>query len=117
MQPKNPALREAALSRWDSEGGSVADAAPDALLPEGDALAPVARMTHTEWVHLRMRLIALENVVIALLAVAPESQLALVRDMAACIAPRPGATPHPLAVRAAAQMVQLVERAGHFRAG
>jgi hypothetical protein len=116
MQPKNPALREAALSRWDSEGGSVADATPDALLAD-DALAPVARMTHTEWVHLRMRLIALENVVIALLAAAPESQLALVRDMAACIAPRPGATPHPLTVRAAAQMVQLVERAGHFRAG
>jgi hypothetical protein len=53
--------------------------------------------------------------VIALLAEASERQLGLAREMAAYISPRPGATHHPLTIHAAAQMIDLVERAGHFR--
>ena len=30
--------------------------------------------------------------------------------------PRPGFTDHPLTIRAATQMIDLVDRAGHFRA-
>jgi hypothetical protein len=66
-------------------------------------------------VQLRIRVIALENVVIALLAEAPDPQLDLVREMAAYISPRPGFTQHPLTVHAAAEMIHLVERALHFR--
>jgi hypothetical protein len=66
-------------------------------------------------VQLRIRVIALENLVIALLAEASERQLGLAREMAAYISPRPGVTPHPQTIHAAAQMIDLVKRAGHFR--
>lgn len=35
-----------------------------------------------------------------------EQQLAVAREMAACISPRPGFTQHPLTIHAAAQMNQ-----------
>ncbi len=75
---------------------------------------PVAMETELE--QLRVRVIALENLLIALLAQAPERQLALAREMAAYITPRAGATPHPLTLRAADEMLSLVDRAGQFRA-
>ena len=65
--------------------------------------------------NLRVRLIALENLVVALLAGAPDSQSDLVREMAAYISPRPGATPHRLTVEAARNMLAIVERAAHYR--
>lgn len=65
--------------------------------------------------NLRVRLIALENLVVALLARAPESQSELVREMAAYISPRPGATPHRLTVEAARNMLALVERAALYK--
>jgi hypothetical protein len=55
--------------------------------------------------------IALETLVIALLAEAPDRQLALVRGMAAYISPRTGSTPHPVTLRAAEEMLSLVDRA------
>jgi hypothetical protein len=67
-------------------------------------------------VQLRVRVIALENLVISLLAEAPDRQLDLAREMAAFILPRPGFTHHPLTIHAANQMIDLVTRAGHFRA-
>ena len=63
---------------------------------------------------LAIRLIALENLVIALLAGSSEYQLQLARDMVAYIEPRPGYTPHPMTLHAAAQMTHLVGRASHF---
>lgn len=75
---------------------------------------PALPLTNTELVQLQTRVIALENLVIAMLAQAPASQLALAREMAAYIAPRPGSTQHPLTVHAAAQMRHLVERSGRF---
>ena len=104
-----------ALSRWENDGGAWR---------HGRANEPVADETHAdaapplsnaELVQMRMRIIALENVVIALLAHAPQCKLDLVRDMAAYISPRPGVTLHPMTIRAAAEMVSLIERAGHFR--
>jgi hypothetical protein len=72
-------------------------------------------LTNAELVQLRIRVIALENLVIALLAGAAERQLDLAREMATYISPRPGVTHHPLTIHAAAQMIDLVARAGHFR--
>ena len=106
--------RQMALSRWDNEGG----AGPGG--PQGESVAAEAQsqtpaLTNAELVQLRIRVIALENLVIALLADASERQLDLAREMAAYISPRPGSTHHPLTVHAAAQMIDFVERAGHFR--
>ena len=64
---------------------------------------------------LRVRVIALENLVIALLAEAGDRQITLAREMAAYVSPRPGFTHHPLTVHAAVHMIDLVERAGQFR--
>ena len=106
--------RQKALSRWDNEGGASlgdpqADAAAPAVPPE------IPELTNSELVHLRIRVIALENVVIALLAQASDEQLKIAREMAAHIAPRPGFTPHPLTLRAAALMIDLMHRSEHFR--
>jgi len=64
-----------ALSTWDNEGG--------AQLEQVDT----DELTNAELVHLRCRVIALENVVIALLADGSERQQALIREMATYISP------------------------------
>jgi hypothetical protein len=107
-------MRLRALSRWDNEGGAIPRGIEGALIP-GDAPSEVPVLSNAELVQLRIRVIALENVVIALLAEAPDRQLDLVRRLAAYISPRPGFTQHPLTVHAAAEMAHLVERALHFR--
>ena len=78
-------------------------------------LSETPSLTNTELVQLRIRVIALENLVIALLAQASERQVGVVRDMAAYISPKAGYTPHPLTIQAAGRMIDLVERAGQFR--
>jgi len=103
--------RMTALSRWEDEGGSTAErlaATPDAEPVDNTPL------TDTELVQLRIRVIALENVVIALLSEAPARQLAMAREMAAYISPRPGYTPHPVTLHAAVEMLSLVDRANRF---
>lgn len=102
---------QSALSRWDTEGGAGPRGPLEASLPRD---IPV--LTNAELVQLRIRVIALENVVIALLAVASERQRDVAREMAAYISPRPGSTQHPLTVHAAAHMLDLVGRAGRFQA-
>lgn len=107
-------LRQRALQRWETEGGAgpgrlSAESGPDEL-PAGDP-----PLGNAELVQLQIRVIALENMVIALLSRASDSQLDLVRAMAVHIAPRAGFTPHRLTIHAAAQMISLVERAGYFR--
>lgn len=76
----------------------------------------VPPLTNAELVQLQTRVIALENLAIALLAQASQDQLELARGMAAYISPRAGSTAHPLTLHAAAQMRHLVERAHRFRA-
>ena len=71
--------------------------------------------TQTEIAQLRVRVVALENLVIALLAQAPERQLLLARQMAVHISPRPGFTRHRLTLHAADEMLSLVDRARRFR--
>jgi hypothetical protein len=72
-------------------------------------------LSNAELVQLRVRVIALENMLIAVLAKASEAQLDLIREMAELISPRPEATQHPLTIRAAKQMRHLADRACHFR--
>jgi hypothetical protein len=102
-------LRQQALARWDSEGGSTPPS--DAM---GAATSSVPPLTNAELVQLQVRVIALENLVLALLAEASDAQRELVRDMATYISPRPGFTRHPLTLHAATQMLHVVERARHF---
>jgi tellurite resistance-related uncharacterized protein len=93
-------------SRWDDERGYKPTRPEEA----GAATAP-PRLDDAELVQMRVRIIALENLVIALLADASDRQIEIAREMAAYIAPRPGFTPHPLTVHAAAHMIDLVDRA------
>ena len=79
--------------------------------PRGDRPNPDPALTNTELAHLRVRVVALENLLITLLAQTSAQQLGLARDMAAYISPRPGYTDHPLTVHAAAQMLHLTQRA------
>ncbi|ACG80071.1 conserved hypothetical protein (plasmid) [Phenylobacterium zucineum HLK1] len=103
-----------ALSRWEDEGG--AGTAPPPATREADETQPdVAAQTDSEIRQLRVRMIALENVVIAMIATSSEAQLDLIREMAAFISPRCGFTPHPMTIRAAVHMNDLVDRAEHFR--
>jgi hypothetical protein len=106
--------RQMALSRWDNEGGA-GPGGPQGGSVSAGAQAEIPELTNAELVQLRIRVIALENLVIALLAEASERQLGLAREMAAYIAPRPGFTHHPLTLHASAQMIDLVERTRHFR--
>ena len=103
--------RQRALSRWDNEGG----AGPDTGSALDTGRITVPDLTNAELVTLRIRVIALENLMISLLTTASDDQLRLVREMAGYISPRPGFTQHPLTIHAAAHMVDLVERANHFR--
>ena len=107
-------LRRMALSRWENEGGAWCGHV-DAASVSGQAQPDVPPLTNAELVQLQIRVIALENLVIALLTDASHEQLDLVREMATYISPRPGFTPHRLTIHAAAEMISLVERAGHFR--
>jgi hypothetical protein len=109
-------FRERALSRWENEGGAGIDGGQNraGYSPAPDDPPP---LSNAELAQLHIRVIALEGLVTALLAEATASQLELVREMAAYITPRPGFTDHPITIRAAAQMVDLVERAGRFRGG
>jgi hypothetical protein len=111
----DPRQRARALSRWDNEGGAT----PAVPLPEprsGAAEAPMPANGPAELGALHIRVIALENLVIALLATASDEQRAMAREMAGYISPRSGFTRHPLTIHAADHMVDLVERADRFTA-
>ena len=79
-----------ALSRGDNEGG--AGPSPQESLVSDETQSDIPELTNAELVQLRIRVIALENLGIALLAEASERQLDLAREMAAYISPRRGFT-------------------------
>ena len=117
MPDRNPddlSLFIRALSRWENEGGAIPHG-PQKGSRSNDTQSEIPQLTNAELVQLRIRVIALENLVIALLAGVSDQQIALAREMAAYISPRPGFTHHPLTIHAATQMNDLVDRAGHFR--
>ena len=117
--------RQRALARWDNEGGAAClplqttapatDSAAATSTTTGSEMAAATPWASAECQQLHGRLIALENLVISLLAMGNKPQLALARDMAGHIAARPGAAPHRLTEQAAKQLVHLVGRAAWFR--
>jgi hypothetical protein len=80
------------------------------------AVSETSFVPRAEWAELRTRVIALENLVIALLAATTDEQRARAREMAAFITPRPGATHHRLTIHAAHRMTDLIGRAERFEA-
>lgn len=112
----DPRQRKQALSRWDNEGGA-GPCGHEMTPKEVEGEAPPPAIGQAEMVALHIRVIALENLVIALLAGASDRQLGLARDMARFIAPRDGFTDHLLTTHAAAHLVDLVERSARFHSG
>lgn len=109
--PSETIRRQQALSRWDNEGGAGPAPAPGADREQ----ITEPEMSNADLVALRVRVIALENLLISLLATASDQQLKLTREMAGYISPRPGFTHHPLTIHAAAHMIDLIERSSRFR--
>jgi hypothetical protein len=105
------AIRRRALSRWDNEGGAVTDVQTNDQVRSHGEYPP---LTNAELVHLRIRVIALENLLVSLLVDASEQQKNLARKMASYILPRDGCTQHPLTIKAAEHMTDLVDRAEKF---
>ena len=101
---------DGSIGRWENEGGDTAG------LQTHERGSVVGEIGDVEDGNLRVRLIALENIVVALLAGAPESQSRLVREMADYISPRPGVTPHRLTIEASRNMIALVDRAARYKA-
>lgn len=102
-----------ALSRWDNEGGAGPDGPQEHSLDVDQSAMPP--LTNAELVQLRVRVIALENLMIMMLAKGDDQQLELAREMAGYISPRPGFTHHPLTTQAGLHIVELVGRAVHYR--
>lgn len=101
-------LRRRALSKWEDEGGAIQS-------PPSKTNGDSPDLTNAELVQLRVRVIALENLMIAVLAKSSEGERQIAIDMAEYIAPRPGFTQHPLTIQAADHMTDLVHRAVHFQ--
>jgi len=76
------ALHRRALTRWENEGGAIASAADSTLTDVPD-------LTNAELVQLRVRVIALENLIIAVLAEGSDRQLQIARDMGITSPPGP----------------------------
>jgi len=114
-EPLSDALqRQRALSRWDNEGGAEADG-PQTAPQVVEGQPPFPKMGDAELEALHVRVIALENLVIALLVAASDRELKIAREMASYIFPRPGFTHHALTIHAAGHMTDLIERATRFR--
>ncbi len=102
-----------ALARWDDEGGAGTWA--PGYVHETDSSRPRLFLDF-ELMRLRTRVIALENLVVALLAGVSDRQRRKALDMAAFISPKQGAWPHYLTIQAAVRMRHLVDRGDYFSA-
>lgn len=113
-RPSREEIRQRVIGRWENEGGATS-----AWHHEAPAIAGAATVAgeigDAEAANIRVRLIAIENIIVALLADAPDERLDLIREMANFILPRPGMTPHRLTIEAARNMLAIVERAEHYR--
>src|SRR5258708_16319314 len=85
--------RQMALSRWDNEGGAGAGRRQGGLI-SGAARSDTPELTNTEFVQLRVRAIALENLMITLLAGSSYRHLQLFPQIPASTSPRPHFTHH-----------------------
>jgi hypothetical protein len=107
-------IHRRAIARWENDGGTASDwqHAPNGTRKQATVLGAIG---DAETVNIRVRLIAIENIIVALLAEAPDERLDLIREMAEFISPRAGMTPHRLTIEAAHNMLAIVERAEHYR--
>jgi transposase len=112
----------ALIEGLEGVGHVIADAACDAgnlraVIEDAahEAHPYVPDVTNAELVLLRVRVIALESLLIAVLAEGSDQQRQLARDMADVITPRDGFTQHSLTIRAAQHINDLVDRADHVR--
>ncbi len=103
-----------ALSRWEDEGGALPCGPQEALAADCEKW-DIPPLSDAEIIQLRIRVIALENMVLGLLSTASDHQLASIREIAEYISPRADAKPHPLTLHAATQIEHFVERARRFR--
>jgi hypothetical protein len=105
---------------WEDEGGAgpygPAMASPSSEAGSAGDRSPVPATGEAELVALHIRVIALENLLVAMLATASDGQLELARKMAPFISPRLGSS-HAMTTHAAAHMVDLLERAARFHSG
>lgn len=108
-------LLERSIARWDNEGGAPSNETPATMKPEKDREQD-PQLSNAELVHLRVRVIALENLVIALMSQASDQEIDIAKEMAALILPRPGFTQHPLTIKAAEHMSDILDRAARFKA-
>jgi hypothetical protein len=76
---------------------------------------PPSIMGEVELQTLHVRVIALESLIVALLASATDRQRKQAETMAAYISPRSGITQHHLTVQAATHIIDLVKRAAPLR--
>ena len=83
-----------ALSRWEDEGGALPCGPQEALAADCEKW-DIPPLSDAEIIQLRIRVIALENMVLGLLSRASADQLAAIEDMADLISPRADAKPHP----------------------
>lgn len=105
--------QDGVLSRWDDEGGATPCGPQENLAAVCDEW-DIQALLKAELIQLRIRVIALENIVMSLLSAASDKQLELVAEMAEFLKPRPDVRQHSLTIHAAPQMTQLVERSRHF---
>ena len=110
IDPARSEAHERSIGQLEEERGAQPGPAPREVGP-----TVVGAIGDAEAANLRVRLVAIENILVAMLAAAPESQLDLIREMAAYISPRSGKTPHRLTVEAARNMLAIIERAEHYR--
>lgn len=110
----NSEQRADALSSWDNEGGAGPRISQEGIgsKKEQSDLPP---LTELEIMHFRVRVIALENLVVAVLAHSSAQVLTTGREMTNYISPRPGATHHRLTTDAAAHMLDLIERSENLQ--
>jgi hypothetical protein len=109
-QPTAAVLRTRALARWDNEGGALSHPVP-VRAPHVDV---VHHLSDQDLVCLRSRVIALENVVIAMLAGGSHDQRAVVHDMALFVQPLLDELQDRLTMHAAELMDHLGDRATRF---
>jgi hypothetical protein len=113
-QPSRDEIYRRVIGRWENEGGAATHWEHEAQ-SVSDPTTVVGEIGDAQEVNIRVRLIAIENIIVALLANAPGDRLELIKEMAEFISPRPGMTPHRLTIEAARNMLAIVERAEQYR--
>jgi hypothetical protein len=109
-QPSVAVFRASALARWDNEGGALSHPAP--VKPPFVDVAH--HLSDRDVVCLRSRVIALENIVVAMLAGGSSNQRSVVHDMALFVRPPLEEVQDRLTLHAADLMDDLADRAGRF---